>query len=85
MKVRSSLNVNSHARNLKRLNAFQAGQMKRYTMEDIKGKLKLERRTLVAYALMVGCDFTDGIPGVGKVAAVKLLESLKEELDILER
>ena len=77
--------VNSPCKKAEWLNVFQAGQMKRYTMEDIRGKLKLDRRRLVAYALMVGCDFTDGIPGVGKAGAVKLLESLSDEGDMLER
>ena len=58
--------------------------MKRYTMEDIKKQLILDRRTLVAYALLAGCDFTKGVQGVGKAAAMKLLKSLSEG-DILER
>ncbi|KAI0242940.1 Flap endonuclease GEN-like protein [Lamellibrachia satsuma] len=60
------------------------GSMKRYTMEDIKKQLILDRRTLVAYALLAGCDFTRGVHGVGKAAAMKLLKSLSER-DILER
>ena len=53
-------------------------------MEDIKKQLILDRRTLVAYALLAGCDFTRGVHGVGKAAAMKLLTSLSEG-DILER
>ena len=63
----------------------QGQPLKCYTMERIKQHLNLDRHKLVAYALLAGCDFTKGVPGVGKATAVKLLQHLSEEEAILDR
>ena len=54
-------------------------------MEDIETHLGLDRRSLVAMGLLLGCDFCPkGVPGVGKEMAVKLCEALKGE-NVLKR
>lgn len=56
-----------------------------YTMDAIEKKLNLDRRKLVALAILLGCDYNQtGVLGVGKEKAIKLLEKLKDK-DILER
>ncbi|XP_023226134.1 flap endonuclease GEN homolog 1-like [Centruroides sculpturatus] len=56
-----------------------------YSMDDIENKLNLDRRKLVALAVILGCDYHQtGIPGIGKEKAMKLLEKLKD-VDILDR
>ena len=63
----------------------QGQPLKCYTMERIKTQLNLDRQKLVAYALLAGCDFTTGVPGVGRATAVKLLQQLSGEEAILDR
>ncbi len=48
-----------------------------YNMDVIKSKLCLDRRKLIAFALLVGCDYVaKGVPGIGSKSAVDWLESL---------
>ena len=54
-------------------------------MERIKQHVNLDRQKLVAYALLAGCDFTPGVPGVGRASAMKLLQHLSDEEAILDR
>ncbi|XP_076807426.1 flap endonuclease GEN homolog 1-like isoform X1 [Clavelina lepadiformis] len=48
-----------------------------YEMKNIWTKLKLNRDSFIAMALLTGCDYTvdgkHGVPGIGKVKALKLL------------
>lgn len=54
-------------------------------MKDITEQLGMSRNTLVALALLLGCDYVPkGVPGVGKVHAVQLVQRLAGR-DILKR
>lgn len=53
-------------------------------MEDIENELGLSREDLVALALLLGCDYHDGVPGVGKSKALALFKKL-ENVNPLER
>lgn len=51
-----------------------------YNVESIKEKLGLGRTHLIALGLLLGCDFCEqGVPGVGKVNALKLMALWKDE------
>ena len=39
---------------------------------------------MVVLGLLLGCDYTEGVPGVGKQTALKLLKELSGK-DILQR
>jgi 5'-3' exonuclease len=54
------------------------------TAEDIQEHLGLGRHKLIALALFLGCDFGDGVPGVGIVSATKFLESVPDA-EVLDR
>ena len=44
-------------------------------MEDIEQKLGFSQNHLVALALLLGCDYdSEGVKGIGKEQAVKLLK-----------
>ncbi len=40
---------------------------------------------MIALGLLLGCDYTDGVPGVGKLTALKLLKEFYGNADLLER
>ncbi|KAG7918228.1 hypothetical protein OGATHE_000989 [Ogataea polymorpha] len=44
-----------------------------YQMEDLERDLGLDRRMLIDLAILLGSDYTEGIKGVGKVAAMEIL------------
>lgn len=48
---------------------------------DIQQRLGLDRRKLIAMALLMGSDYTDGINGIGAVSAVELLAEFKSGTD----
>ncbi|XP_041369029.1 flap endonuclease GEN homolog 1-like isoform X2 [Gigantopelta aegis] len=56
----------------------------RYKMADIKQKLKLDRRSLVVFALLSGSDYGDGLRGVGVKKTQELIESIQCD-DVLQR
>ncbi|OAD54035.1 Flap endonuclease GEN [Eufriesea mexicana] len=60
------------------------GAIDEYTIEKIEKILELGRNKMIALALLCGCDYNDGLSGVGKEAAMKLFKIVKDE-DILER
>jgi DNA excision repair protein ERCC-5 len=45
-----------------------------YLAEDIKRELGLHREELVALAYFLGCDYTDGVTGVGIVNALEIVQ-----------
>ncbi|XP_015594834.1 flap endonuclease GEN isoform X2 [Cephus cinctus] len=62
------------------------GAIDKYTMEKIEQVFNLNRRKMIAMALLCGCDYGDGVSGVGKEAALKLFKFLdKEGEDVLDR
>lgn len=51
-----------------------------YRMDDIEIKLGYNRESLIALALLLGCDYDQkGIPGVGKEMACKFLHEMNEQ------
>lgn len=44
-------------------------------MEDVRRELGLEREDLIALAFFLGSDYTPGIPGIGIVNALEILEA----------
>ena len=54
-------------------------------MKSVETNLGLTQQTLVAMALLLGCDYLPGgVHGVGVERAVKLMSSLSQ-LDVLKR
>lgn len=45
-----------------------------YTMQNIKRDVGLEREDMIKLALLMGCDYTDGVHGIGMVHAMEILE-----------
>ena len=58
-----------------------------FDMADIETKLSLNRRNLIALAVLVGCDYDQrGVRGVGPGGAVKLVQKCSESgIDMLDR
>jgi flap endonuclease GEN len=51
-----------------------------YNLDSIKSKLGLDRRKLIAFALLVGCDYVaKGVPGIGWKSACDWLQSLRDD------
>ncbi|XP_048506063.1 flap endonuclease GEN [Athalia rosae] len=61
-----------------------AGSIDVYSMEKTEEMLNLDRDKMIALALLCGCDYDDGLNGVGKEAALKLFEYIGDE-NILDR
>ncbi|KAL9947379.1 DNA repair protein rad2 [Verticillium nonalfalfae] len=49
-----------------------------YLSSDLDKELSLSREQLVSIALLLGSDYTDGLPGVGPVTAVEILSEFPE-------
>lgn len=60
------------------------GSIDVYNMEKTENALKLDRNKMIALALLCGCDYNDGLNGVGKEAVLKLFEHVRDE-NILDR
>lgn len=60
------------------------GSIDEYCMDKIQSVLNLGRNKMIALALMCGCDYDEGLNGVGKEAALKLFK-VTEDRDILNR
>ncbi|KAI9273075.1 hypothetical protein BDA99DRAFT_499957 [Phascolomyces articulosus] len=55
-----------------------------YVMQDLEREMRLDRSKLVQLAFLLGSDYTDGIAGVGPVAAIEILaEFTKEDNDTI--
>jgi DNA excision repair protein ERCC-5 len=56
-----------------------------YIKHDIEREMELDRKKLIQIAFLLGSDYTEGIPGIGPVAAMEILaEFSKEEEEDLE-
>ncbi|XP_076383417.1 XPG-like endonuclease [Megalopta genalis] len=61
-----------------------AGAVDEYSIEKIERLLDLGRNKMIALALLCGCDYNDGLSGVGKEAALKLFKNMNDK-DVLKR
>ncbi|KAI9323467.1 hypothetical protein BX666DRAFT_1837298, partial [Dichotomocladium elegans] len=52
-----------------------------YLISDIEREMQLDRNKLIQLAFLLGSDYTDGIPGVGPVAAMEVLAEFTHEDD----
>ncbi len=50
-----------------------------YRTEDIEREMMLSRNKLVQLAYLLGSDYTEGIPGVGPVAAMEILDEFPSD------
>ncbi|XP_074628888.1 flap endonuclease GEN homolog 1-like isoform X2 [Acropora palmata] len=69
----------------KDLSTSEHGSVFCYKMDDVESQLDLNREKLVAFAVLVGCDyFPQGVRGVGEEKAKKLISALNHR-NLLER
>lgn len=56
-----------------------------YLTQDVETEMHLDRKKLIQLAYLLGSDYTDGIPGVGPVAAMEILAEFckPDDKDIL--
>ncbi|XP_044168685.1 flap endonuclease GEN homolog 1-like isoform X3 [Acropora millepora] len=67
------------------LNFHKHGSVFCYKMDDVESQLDLNREKLVAFAVLVGCDyFPQGVRGVGEEKAKKLISAVNHR-NLLER
>lgn len=57
----------------------QSKYVEMYRLSDIESKLKLNRDLMICLSLLTGCDYTDGVEGVGCIKAVEILGEFKGE------
>ncbi|XP_033638355.1 flap endonuclease GEN homolog 1-like [Asterias rubens] len=61
-------------------------QIECYSTDDIETKLGLDNDKLIALSLLLGCDYIpDGVPGIGKYQAIRLLNNIESGVNVLER
>lgn len=60
------------------------GSIDEYSMDKITQVFNLGRNKMIALALLCGCDYGEGLHGVGKEAALKLFKMV-DDSEILER
>jgi len=60
------------------------GSVDIYSMEKIEKTLNIGRNKMIALALLCGCDYDEGVSGVGKKAALKFFKTVEEE-NVLQR
>ncbi|OXU21375.1 hypothetical protein TSAR_005298 [Trichomalopsis sarcophagae] len=61
-----------------------SGSIDEYSMEKIQQVFNLGRNKMIALALICGCDYDEGLSGVGKEAALKLFKIVDDD-EILNR
>ncbi|KAI8367523.1 uncharacterized protein BYT42DRAFT_648548 [Radiomyces spectabilis] len=52
-----------------------------YVAQDVEREMQLDRKKLIQLAFLLGSDYTDGIPGVGPVAAMEILDEFHDPND----
>ncbi|XP_014488944.1 PREDICTED: flap endonuclease GEN isoform X2 [Dinoponera quadriceps] len=60
------------------------GSVDVYCMDKIEKTLNIGRNKMIALALLCGCDYDEGIIGVGKEAALKFFKTVEDD-DVLQR
>ncbi|XP_035733716.1 flap endonuclease GEN-like [Vespa mandarinia] len=61
-----------------------SGAVDEYSIEKIENTLNLGRNKMIALALLCGCDYNEGVNGVGKEAALKYFKTVNDSC-VLER
>lgn len=64
--------------------AAAGGSIDVYDLKKVPDNMRFGRNKIVALALLCGCDYNDGVFGVGKDSVVKFLERFSDG-DVLER
>ncbi|KAK7496052.1 hypothetical protein BaRGS_00012753 [Batillaria attramentaria] len=65
---------------------FKEMTVERYSIDDIKKELELDRNGMVVLACLGGCDFGKGVTGVGPATVCELLKDMRKyEEDIVTR
>lgn len=64
--------------------AAAGGSVDVYDMGKVPQTMRFGRNKIVALALLCGCDYNDGVHGVGKDSVVKFFERFSDE-EVLER
>ncbi|CAH1413848.1 unnamed protein product [Lactuca virosa] len=62
----------------------EGGYVVCYEMDDIERKLGLGRNSLIALAVLLGCDYGPGVPRLGSEMACKIVKSF-DESEVLQR
>lgn len=65
-------------------NGATAGSIDVYNMEKIEKILNIGRNKMIVLALLCGCDYNEGVNGVGKEAALKFFKTVDDE-NVLRR
>lgn len=56
-----------------------SGSIDEYTLEKIENIHGLGRNKMIAMALICGCDYGDGLYGVGKENALKFFKTVEDD------
>jgi len=60
------------------------GSVDVYSIEKIEKALNIGRNKMIALALLCGCDYNEGVNGIGKEASLKFFK-IVEDRDVLQR
>ena len=52
-----------------------------YMMQDLEREMRLDRGKLIQLAFLLGSDYTEGVPGIGPVAAIEILAEFTQDED----
>lgn len=55
-----------------------------YMLQDLEREMQLSRDKLIDMAYLLGSDYTEGLPGVGPVSALEILNEFGQGLDGLK-
>lgn len=65
-------------------NGNRGGSVDVYTLDRIEESLNIGRNKMIALALLCGCDYDEGVSGVGKEAALKFFKTVEDD-NVLQR
>src|SRR5437763_16496023 len=53
--------------------------VERYDLEEIEREMQIDRSKLIRLAILLGCEYTEGLTGVGIVNAIEILNECPGE------
>ncbi|XP_020300170.1 flap endonuclease GEN [Pseudomyrmex gracilis] len=65
-------------------NGNRGGSVDVYSLDRIEESLNIGRNKMIALALLCGCDYDEGVSGVGKEAALKFFKTVEDD-NVLQR